>query len=173
LAWDTRGSGNYAGRLYLSFTDVPTTNSADSDADIYVRYTDNLGVTWSPRIRVTNASSPTSQFMAGLAVDPLSGRVALSWYDCRNDPSGNQYTQFYALVVGDGFSNTNTIYNAQLNPGQSNAVGNGCGNPVINVDYGDYSGLAFYGGYTYSSFVYFGTGATPRCGQLHIAKVPW
>src|SRR5439155_8625203 len=47
LAWD-RSGGAHHGRLYLVYTDRPTTSS--NDTDIYARFSDNNGSTWSRRV---------------------------------------------------------------------------------------------------------------------------
>ena len=97
-----------------------------------MRYSDNDGASWT-QVQV-NAASTQSQFFAGLAVDQTTSRVAVSWYDCRND-AGNKLTQFFAAVSTDGFS-TAQPRNIQLNPTASDGTFSvQCASSVVN--YGD------------------------------------
>jgi hypothetical protein len=166
LAWDRRQSGTTAGRLYLAYTDAAGT--ASNDTDIYVQYSTDGGTNWQTRLKV-NSTSNTSQFMPGLAVDQTTGNVAVSWYDCRNDTVTNKLTHFFAVVSENGFSAG--ARNFQLNPLQSDGTANSCSGTDIN--YGDYTGLAFHGGYFYPSFVFYGTAGSSRCPKIHTCRIPW
>jgi hypothetical protein len=171
LAWDRRQSGTTAGRLYLAYTDAVSTEVSHRDTDIFVRYSTDGGTTWQSRRQVNTSGLNTSQFMPGLAVDQTTGNVAVSWYDCRNDAANNKNTQFFAAVSNDGFTSTQAPTNFQLNPMQSDGTQNSCSGTEIN--YGDYTGLAFHGGYFYPSFVFYGTVGTTRCGKIHVCRVAW
>src|SRR5207249_2774509 len=94
LAWDHSG-GPHRGRLYLVYTDRPSTSSADTD--IYVRFSDNNGATWSSRVRVNDdpAGNGKSQFLPRIALDQTSGNIAVSFYDCRNS-AGNNTAEVWA-----------------------------------------------------------------------------
>jgi hypothetical protein len=121
-----------------------------------VIYSDNNGTNWSSALKVNTDGTTSSQFFPRIAVDQTSGKVAVSWYDCRGDTVTNVATRFYAAVSSDGGA-TFSSSNLQLETGQSNA-------PLINsdscfppgwyggFDYFDYTGLAFYGGYFYSAW---------------------
>jgi hypothetical protein len=89
-----------------------------------------------------------SQFHPRIAVDQTSGKVAVSWYDCRADPA-NIKAQFYAAVSSDGGQTFSS--NIPLESGQSDAL-----QPPItddwNSNYFDYTGLAYYGGYFYAAW---------------------
>jgi hypothetical protein len=138
------------------------------DSNIYVKWSANNATNWTGPIQV-NATSTRSQFFPGLAVDRTTGRVAVSWYDCRND-SGNKLTHFYAAVSTDGFS-TAQPRNFQLTPTQSDGTqSDGCDGSVMN--YGDYTGLAFHGGYLVPVWINYGT-AINRCGNVNTCKVAW
>jgi hypothetical protein len=75
LAWDTWASSPYWNRAYLAYTDAASTNLNETNTDIWVRYSTDTGTNWSEPVKV-NTDSPSSQFFAGLAVDPWSGWVA-------------------------------------------------------------------------------------------------
>ncbi len=83
LAWD-RSGGPHQGRVYLVYTDRPTTASADTD--IYVRYSDNNGANWSSPVRVNDdpVGNGKSQFLPRIALDQTTGFIAVSFYDCRD-----------------------------------------------------------------------------------------
>src|SRR5262249_1790781 len=73
LAADLSG-GPHRGRLYLVYTDAPTTNS--NDTNVIVRHSDNNGATWSAPLRVNDDKGTNSQFFPNVAVDPKTGFVA-------------------------------------------------------------------------------------------------
>jgi hypothetical protein len=168
LAWDRDSSSPHYNRKYLAFTDTQTTNTTDQDTDIYVMSSDDdSGVTWSPRLRVNDASTK-SQFFPGIAVDQATGLVAVSWYDCRND-SSNQYTEFFAAVATDGFASQPR--NFQLNPTASYSHQSNCFSSTV-MNYGDFSGLAYYGGYLFPAWCSFAN-TSDFCGDIHTCKVAW
>ena len=100
MAWD-RSGGVHNGRVYLTYTDRPSLFS--NDTNIFVRYSDNNGTTWSAPVQV-NSVSTGNQFWPSIAVDQTTGNVAVVWYDPRNDP-GNTRVQLYAAVSDDGGAN--------------------------------------------------------------------
>jgi len=122
-------------------------NESD-DTNIYVRHSDDDGRTWSAGERVNDDSGTNSQFMSKLALDPTTGEVAVVWYDARNDLGKggagdtdgvpNDDAQFWGSFTSNG---TTFTPNVQISVGTSNSHVSGNG-----IDYGDYSGLAFYGG---------------------------
>ena len=95
---------------------------------------------------MNDGATNRSAFYSRIAVDQTSGKVAVSWYDCRNDPN-NVATQFYAAVSSDGgqtFSSNLWIETG----GQSDALIT----TWTGLDYLDYTGLAYYGGYFYPAW---------------------
>jgi hypothetical protein len=166
LAWDRTG-GSYSGRLYLVYTDCSSSNT--NDTDIYLTYSTNNGSpgSWSTPIMV-NSTNSMSQFFPGVAVDQTSGKVAVSWYDCRDDP-GNVKTRFYMAVSSDGGQTFSS--NVPLEAGQSSVTGPESKN--VQWDYSDYTGLAFYGGYFYSAWAdNSNTNTTPDgLMDIYVAKV--
>jgi hypothetical protein len=179
LAWDRHGSGN---KLYLAYTDTSTANAADQNTDVYIRSATSPYTGFSSALKVNGDTSSTSQFFAGLAINQTSGRVALSWYDCRNDTSGlNKLTQFYGAVSSNGFAVQ--AQNFQLTVGQSDGSANtslDCGPQGLDaccagsgLNYGDYTGLAFHAGLIVPVWCrYTGTGHD-RCGDTHVGRVAW
>jgi hypothetical protein len=133
--------GPYHGRMYICFTDAPF---AHNDSNIYLMHSDDEGATWSTPVKVNDDVGTKSQFNGALDVDPMTGYVALGWYDARNAP-GNDNVQFYGTMSTDG-GNT-FLPNVQFSNGFSNGPAAGevtVGNPFF--DFGEYEGMAFYGG---------------------------
>jgi len=143
LAWDCSG-GPYNGRLYLVYTDRPSTNSADTD--IYVRFSNNNGATWSNRARVNDDAigNGKSQFLPRIAIDQTSGNIAVSFYDSRNSP-GNNTAELWATVSTDG--GATFLPNVKVSAGVSSALVTAISN--TGFDFGDYCGLCFHGGTFY------------------------
>ena len=146
MAWDRTG-GAHAGRVSMVYT-AEHPNESDN-TDVYVRHSDDGGATWSPATRVNDDRSLNSQFLPKISLDPTSGDLAVVWYDSRNDlgsgGSGdtdgipNDDAQFWGAFSTDGA--TSFTPNIPISAGTSNSHDSGNG-----IDYGDYSGLSFYGG---------------------------
>ena len=146
LAWDRTG-GPHNGRVYLVYT-FRFTNQ-DNNMDIYSRYSDDQGMTWSAPVRVNDDATKNSQFLPKIALDPTSGNLAVVWYDCRNDlglggpgdTNGipNDDAQFWGAFSRDGGQTFTT--NFQISAGTSNSH-----DAMNGIDFGDYTGLSFYGG---------------------------
>jgi hypothetical protein len=143
LAWDCSG-GPFNGRLYLVYTDRLSPGFADTD--IYVRFSTNNGTTWSSRVRVNDDTigNGKSQFLPRIAIDQTSGNIAVSFYDCRNSP-GNNTTELWATISTDG--GATFLPNVKVSAGVSSALVSAISG--TQFDYGDYSGLCFYGGTFY------------------------
>jgi len=145
LAWDHTG-GPHNGRVYLIYTLEHPNES--NNMDIFVRYSDDQGVTWSAPVRVNDDNTVNSQFLPKISLDPTTGHIAAVWYDARNDlgtggPGDtdgvpNDDAQFWGAFSRDG---TAFSPNQQISAGTSNSHDSGNG-----IDFGDYSGLSFYGG---------------------------
>jgi hypothetical protein len=154
LAYD-RSSGPHRGRVYAVYTDA-VANGSD-DLDNFVRFSDDNGGAWSNPVRVNDDTGTNSQFLPRIALDQTTGYIAVSWYDCRNDlgtggPGDrdgipNDDTQFWATVSTDG--GLSFVANVRVSAGTSSANAAWTG---INQDYGDYTGLDFYGGKFYPAW---------------------
>jgi len=145
VAWDRTG-GPHNGRVYVVYT-LEQNNEKDNTG-IFVRFSDDNGATWSAPARVNDDSTVNSHFLPKISLDPTTGRIAVVWYDSRNDLGTggagdsdglpNDDAQFWGAFSNDGQTFTSNI---QISAGTSNAhdAHNG-------IDYGDYTGLSFYGG---------------------------
>jgi hypothetical protein len=145
LAWD-RSGGRNNGRLYIIYTDSPAVGSTDTN--IFMRFSNDNGITWSAPIRVNDDTTNNSQFWPRIAVDEGTGAVAASWYDARNDLGNggvndldgvpNDDVEMFGAVSFDGDC---FVKNVQISPFPSTTITNAnSGN-----DFGDYTGLAFGG----------------------------
>jgi hypothetical protein len=146
LAWDTVPTGPHFGRLYLLWTDEQPNES--NDTDIWLRSSDDAGVTWSAPVRVNDVTT-NAQFLPRIALDPTTGNLAFGWHDARNDV-GDQ-----GPGDTDGKPNTDAMYYVTFSTdggatfAPSVAAGTGVSNAKAaqnGIDFGDYSGLAFFGG---------------------------
>ena len=148
LAFD-RSTDAFRGRAYLVYTDQFPGASANSD--IFVRYSDSQGTTWSNPIRVNDDTTTNSQFLPRISEDDTTGKVAVGWYDARNDlgtggagdtdGKPNDDAAYYAALITPAADGLHVSANQQISGGFSNA------NDANNgIDLGDYTGLDFYGG---------------------------
>jgi len=146
LAWDRTG-GPHNGRVYLVYT-LEQKNESDN-TDIYVRYSDDDGATWSDGVRVNDDNTKNSQFLPKISLDQTTGNIAVVWYDARNDLGDggpgdtdgipNTDAQLWGAFSTDGGQTFTPNFQISAGTSNSHASGN-------HIDYGDYSGLAFYGG---------------------------
>jgi hypothetical protein len=129
------------GRLYLVFTDRPTTSS--NDTDIFVMYSTDGGATWGPRIKVSDDTSGKSQFNPAIAVDQTTSFVAITWWDCRNSPADNSAQIYGTVSVHRGRS---WEPNVQIGAGLSSGIAAG------SFNFGDYDLMDYNNGRFYRSW---------------------
>ena len=147
IAWD-RSGGPHTGRLYAMYTGEPVNES--NDTDIFVRFSDNNGTTWSPAVRANDDATTRSQFLPKLALDQTTGAIAVVWFDARldggagglGDTNGvaNDEAILYGTVSTDGGLSFEPNVRIGGGPSFSGSVSNG------GFDYGDYIGLTFDSG---------------------------
>ena len=141
-----RSTGTHRGRLYCAWTDL----TANGTTDILASFSDDKGTTWSAPVSVTDRLHiAVDRFYQWLSVDPVTGVVNISFYDTRNDTTGQRYmTDVYFTKTTDGlaWASPNTrVSNASSNEHDCNGVF-----PCSAIDYGnqygDYEGLVSFGG---------------------------
>lgn len=149
LAWDATG-GTFGGRVYLIYTDEQPDQS--NDTNVYLMTSDTRGSTWTPA--VATATSPRSQFLPRISLDPTTGHLAVGYHDAQLDTGTGLYDT-------DGVRNTDAMYFMtfsadggatwtfpfQVSEGPSNAQ-----DAANQIDYGDYTGLAFVAGVAYPAW---------------------
>lgn len=140
-----RSYGPYHGRVYFSYTDRESTTT--DDTNIFVRYSDDNGFSWSEPAIVNDDGEMNSQFFPRLAVDQLTGWVFMTWYDARQDPT-NQLVHVYGTASVDG--GATWLPNVQVTEEPSNESRT---NPQRNNNnYGEYIGLVARGGIAYGAW---------------------
>ncbi len=131
-------------RAYLIYTHRSV---GSSDPNLFLRTCDTTShpacsgaTSWSASELVNDDTTTARQSLPWMDVDPASGVVGISWYDTRGDPA-NLAAEVYAAARAAGASGTfspNRLVSTL--PEASNG------------DYGDYTGLSFFGGVFFPSW---------------------
>ena len=141
-----RSTGANRGRLYCSWVDL----SANGRTDVFTSVSNDRGATWSPPQSATDAIRPSpDRFNQWLSVDPSNGEASLSFYDTRNDTTGQRYmTDVYFTQSSSGGLWLDP--NVRVTSASSNEHDCNGQFPCSAIDYGDqygdYEGLAASGG---------------------------
>jgi len=133
LEWDV-SAGPHNGRLYLLYTDSPSVGN--NDTNIFLRFSDDNGTTWSNRVRVNDDATNRTQMLPRMSLDQTTGNLAITWHDCRSD-ANNTKTEYWGTMSTDG--GLSFLPNIKLSTGQSTSGFGG-------NDYGDYSAVSFVNG---------------------------
>src|SRR5258708_8517510 len=117
-------------RLYVTWSDY-----RNGDLDVLLAMSDDGGKHWSAPARVNNdpVHNGAEQFFQWLAVDPTDGSVDVVFYDRRGDPQNRKQTVTLARSIDGGHSFSNYAWTDE--PFEASGV-----------FFGDYSGIAAYGG---------------------------
>ena len=93
------GSPN-AGRLYVTYFDKSPTGN---NTNIYFRYSDNGGTTWSAETKVNDDTNNAYHFHPAIAVE-TDGTIAISFYDTRNDATSKKTDQYISFSTDGGLT---------------------------------------------------------------------
>jgi len=128
IAIDPKGK-----RLYITWSDY-----RNGDLDVFLATSDDGGKRWSDPVRVNTdpVHNGAEQFFQWLAVDPVDGSVNVLFYDRRGDPENRKQIVVLARSTDGGHSFKNYAWTDKA----FEAGG---------VFFGDYTGLAAYGGRVY------------------------
>jgi hypothetical protein len=120
-------------RLYLTWSDY-----RNGDLDVFCTTSTDGGKKWSAPVRVNNDSlrNGADQFFQWLAVDPTDGAANVIFYDRRGDPQNRTQIVVLARSTDGGVSFQNYAWTSE--PFEAGGV-----------FFGDYSGIAAYGGRVY------------------------
>ena len=138
-----RSSGPHRGRIACSWMDL----NAAGNSSIYASVSDDGGASWTAPVPVGDKLGGVDRFNHWLATDPVTGEVAVSFYDTRNDTTGARYMTDVYLARGDGqsFGADQRVTDASSNEHDCNGLF-----PCPSINYGnqqgDYEGVAAYGG---------------------------
>ncbi|KKK43545.1 hypothetical protein LCGC14_1193970 [marine sediment metagenome] len=94
-------------RLYLLWADTYEKNT--NSLDVYLRYSDNFGATWSNRFRV-NPNTNGDQWMPDMDIDS-DGNLHIVYY---NAPSHGDFKPYYCFVNSTGENHDNPIFNPPI-----------------------------------------------------------
>ncbi len=140
-----RSRGPHRGRLYCAWMDV----NAAGNTDIFLSFSDTRGASWATPRRVADGLGGVDRFNQWLSVDPVTGTVNISFYDTRNDTTGQRFmTDVYFTRSADGVSWLSP--NLRVTTASSNE--HDCSGlfpcPAIDYgnQYGDYEGLVSFDG---------------------------
>lgn len=131
--------GPHRGRLYLVYaSNNPTGNG--NKPDIFCRYSDNNGTTWSPAVVVND--DPNSQnnhnWFPAIWCEKNTGRLYISWMDTRDTPTSDS-ALIYATYSDDGI---NFAPNQQISTKKMKINCTSCGGGGTPMYLGDYNGVA-------------------------------
>lgn len=148
--------GPNRGRLYLVYaSNSPAGNGNKSD--IFCRYSDDQGATWSSAVVVNDDANSQNHFQWHPAtwVDKSSGRLFVHWMDTRDTPSSDS-AMIYGTYSDDGgvtFATNQKISNAKMRINCSTCGGGGT--PRYQ---GDYDGIIAMGDISMSIWTDFRAG---------------
>jgi len=119
--------------LYLTWSDY-----RNGDLDVFCSTSRDGGRTWIPAVRVNNDEihNGSEQFFQWLAVDPADGAANVIFYDRRRDPGNRKQTVVLARSTDGGRSFKNYSWTDEAFE-------------AADVFFGDYTGLAAFGGRVY------------------------
>ena len=120
-------------RLYVTWSDY-----RNGDLDVFIAASDDRGKHWSLPVRVNDdlIHDGAEQFFQWLAVDPMDSSVNVVFYDRRLDPRNRKQIVVLARSTDGGRTFTNYAWTDE--PFEAGGV-----------FFGDYNGLAAYGGRVY------------------------
>ena len=120
-------------RLYVTWSDY-----RNGDLDVFCSTSADGGRTWTSAVRVNNDTihNGAEQFFQWLAVDPADGAANVVFYDRRGDPGNRKQIVVLARSTDGGRSFSNYAWTDEA----FEAGG---------VFFGDYTGLAAFGGRVY------------------------
>ena len=134
--------GQYRGRLYLVYaTNNPNGNG--NKPDIYCRYSNDKGVSWSSPVIINddNPSTGNHQWMPSVWCDKKSGYLFVKWFDTRNCPTSDS-AEVYASYSSDGGQTFAT--NQKIGTSKFKILCSTCGGGGTPTYEGDYDAITSY-----------------------------
>lgn len=134
--------GPHRGRLYLVYaSNFPAGNG--NKPDIFCRYSDNSGLTWSDAKTVNDDANTQSNhnWFPAIWNDLNTGRLYISWMDTRDCPTADS-AMMYATYTDDGET---FAPNQQVSTSKMKINCTTCGGGGSPAYYGDYNGITSNG----------------------------
>jgi len=153
-----RSGGPNTGIVYLAFMDQRLSDGATAtaaehdDTEIYVARATAAGTLIPGSIaRISDDPANSTQFEPWLSLDQTTGALAVTWHDARSDDGtagrkagANNDVQYWGTVSLDG---TTWLPNVPITAAfSSEDAAEPFDAGFFDLDYGDYSGNAFFGG---------------------------
>jgi hypothetical protein len=165
IAWDTTG-GPHHGRVYLIFSDERPDGTGDLDT--FLMRSDDRGAHWTRPFAIDTA--PRAQFLPRISLDRSTGALAVGFHDATLDTGSGIYDTdrvkgddaMYAITFSaDGGATWASPAFVSERPSNADDAAN-------QVDFGDYTGLAFVAGIAHPAWAdnSNSTGDNPD-GRLH------
>ncbi len=98
VLWN-QGASNFPNRAYLIYSDETLDES--SDLDVFIKYSDDNGATWSAPQQVNDDGTSTAQFLPFASLDATTGNIFVAWFDGRNNFS-NTTVRTWGTLITDG-----------------------------------------------------------------------
>jgi hypothetical protein len=129
----------YADRLYAVYVDSDIDGS--SNTNVYLRYSDDGGATWSSEKEINDDTVDAWHFFPTISVAP-DGTIGVSFYDTRNDLADKKTDQYWSFSTngGDTWSANERITKAS----SDETVGSFDGNQYGDYEGGDVSSSGFF-----------------------------
>ncbi|MBL0062193.1 MAG: exo-alpha-sialidase [bacterium] len=89
--------GPHRGTIYVAWANV----NAGGDYNVFLSKSVNQGSTWSAPLQLNDDNTSNFQWWPWIVVHPVTGDVAVSWCDRRDDPQNCDYA-FYGTISTDG-----------------------------------------------------------------------
>jgi hypothetical protein len=119
----------------------PGTNAASAcKSRIWFSRSTNGGSTWSAPVKINNQAGKNDQFNQWLAVDEVTGRIGVMYYDTVNDATRKK-TDVWFQSSADGGVTWNAATKITTATTDETIAGADAGN-----QYGDYNGMSAYNG---------------------------
>jgi len=162
------------GRLYLVYTDETLVSGEfdSEDTEIWLRFSDDDGATWSARIRVDDedVSTPVSksQFLPRIASNPKSGNIAVCWYDNRNTATTSMEEYCSIATPTPAVPDFTVIGAIAVSDVSSDNTGAPVGAGVDSPQFGGYSGMAYFQGVVHPVWASTSAVDNPDAGKFDV-----
>ena len=130
------------GTIYAAWQGM---SQSDGSAHVFLTSSSNKGQSWSSPVIVDQGNSGEDVFFPAIACDQTNGNISIDYYDSRNSPNfDNSSIDLYCSISKDGGATFNEF---RVSDTTTHVVTLGQGSSG-GFYFGDYQGIAAYGGLT-------------------------